>query len=84
MAFKSGGGLVRVVAGKVIINQQPQQGTLPETSAQPVFIDVMLAANETVELAFKTDNTAVVFVYKGATDLVASRHLGVYGSGNIL
>jgi redox-sensitive bicupin YhaK (pirin superfamily) len=80
----SGGGKVRVIAGKVTIDQQLQRGPLPEISTQPVFLDVQLAANETVELSFSTENTAMVYVYKGATDSIAARQLGVYASGSTL
>jgi hypothetical protein len=80
----SGGGKVRVIAGKVTIDQQLQRGPLPEISTQPVFLDVQLSANEAVELSFSTENTAVVYVYQGATDLIASRQLGVYASGSTL
>jgi hypothetical protein len=78
------GGMVRVIAGKVHINQQPQQGPLPDISTQPVFIDVQLGPNETVELSFKSDNTAMVYAYKGGTDVIAQRKLGIYTSGNRL
>ena len=80
----SDGGMVRVIAGKVTINQQSLQGPLPETSTQPVLLDVQLTANETVELSFSTENPALVYVYKGATDLVTSRQLGMYTNGNAL
>ena len=79
-----GGGKVRVIAGKVTINQQPQQGPLPELSTQPVFLDVQLATNETIELSFNEQNPALVYVYKGATNSIASRQLGVYASGSTL
>ncbi|MEH6358509.1 MAG: pirin family protein [Pseudomonadales bacterium] len=78
------GGMVRVIAGNVTINQQSLQGSLPEISTQPVFLDVQLAANETAELSFNTENTALVYVYKGATDLMTSRQLGIYANGNTL
>lgn len=80
----AGGGEIRVIAGKVTIHQQVLQGPLPETSTQPVFLDVQLTANETVELSFSNANTAMVYVYKGATDLIASRQLGIYASGSTL
>jgi redox-sensitive bicupin YhaK (pirin superfamily) len=80
----SDGGSVRVVAGDVTVDQKRQRGPLPEISTLPVFMDVQLLANETVELSFNTENTAMVFVYQGATDLIASRELGVYGSGSTL
>jgi len=79
-----GGGRVRVIAGNVMINQQPQQGPLSEISTQPVFLDVRLAANETVELSFSKENPAMAYVYKGATDLMTSRQLGIYADGSTL
>lgn len=78
------GGMVRVIAGRVTINQQSRQGLLPATSTHPVFLDVQLAANETVQLSLNTENPALVYAYKGATDLVASRQLGIYANGRIL
>ncbi|WP_319783586.1 pirin family protein [Oceanisphaera sp. IT1-181] len=80
----STGGMVRVIAGNVTINQHVQQGPLPEISTQPVFIDVQLTGNETVELSFNADNSVLVYVYKGATDLIGSRQLGIYAKGNTL
>lgn len=78
------GGLVRVIAGEVSINHQALQGPLPEISTQPVLLDVQLVANKTVELSFSTDNPALVYVYNGATDMLTSRQLGSYTSGNML
>jgi redox-sensitive bicupin YhaK (pirin superfamily) len=78
------GGRVRAIAGNVTINQQPQQGRLPEISTQPVFLDVQVIANETVEFSFNTKNPALVYVYKGATDLMTSRQLGIYANGSTL
>ena len=79
-----GGGVVRVIAGKVTINHQSLRGALPEISTQPVFIDMQLAANETVELSFSTENPAIVYVYQGATDLIALRQVGIYDTGSSL
>lgn len=78
------GGMVRVIAGNVTINQQSLQGPLPEISTQPVLLDVQLAANETVELSFNTENPALVYAYKGETDLITSRQLGIYANGSTL
>jgi redox-sensitive bicupin YhaK (pirin superfamily) len=79
-----GGGIVRVIAGKVAINQQTQRGPLPEISTQPVFLDVQLEPNETVELCFNSKNPALVYVYQGATDAIASRQMGLYANGSAL
>jgi redox-sensitive bicupin YhaK (pirin superfamily) len=78
------GGMVRVIAGSVTINQQSLRGPLPDISTHPVFLDVQLAANETVELSLKTENQIMVYAYKGATDLIASRQLGIYANGKKL
>lgn len=64
----SGGGIIRIIAGKVTVDQQLQQGPLQGVSTQPIFLDVQLTASESVELSFSTDNTVMVYVYKGATD----------------
>ncbi len=79
-----GGGLVRVVAGEVVIDQQSLRGPLPEISTQPVFLDIQLEPNESVELDFNIENPAVVYVYKGATDSIMSRQMGLYAGGRAL
>lgn len=79
-----GGGSVRVIAGNINVNHQVLRGPLPDISTQPVFLDVRLTANETVELSFRETGAALVYVYKGSTDEVVSRQLGVYGSGESL
>jgi redox-sensitive bicupin YhaK (pirin superfamily) len=88
------GGVVRVIAGQVVINQQlsnqqsinqkPLTGPLPEISTQPVFFDVQLEPNESVELSFNAENPALVYVYSGATDTIASRQMGIYAKGRAL
>ena len=80
----SNGTMVRVIAGSVTINQQSLRGPLPEISTHPVMLDVQLTANETVELSLDTENQALVYAYKGATDLIASRQLGIYANGTKL
>jgi redox-sensitive bicupin YhaK (pirin superfamily) len=78
------GGLVRVIAGTVKINQQTLQGPLPEISTQPVFLDVRLSARERVELSFNAEHRALVYVYNGDTDRIRSRQLGIYRNGSTL
>ena len=78
------GGMVRVIAGTVLVNQQTLQGPLPDISTQPVFLDVQLAANQTVELSFNEENPALVYVYKGETDAIKSRQVGIYQNGSVL
>lgn len=78
------GGLVRVIAGTVAINQQPARGPLPDISTKPVFLDVQLTANETVEITFDNQNPVLVYVYSGETNLIKSRQLGIYKTGKTL
>ena len=76
--------VVRVIAGQVTINQKLLQGPVTEESTQPVFVDVQLAANESVELEFNDQNPALVYVYSGATDTINARQMGLYGKGSAL
>ena len=80
----SKGGMVRVIAGTVTVNQQSLRGPLPDSSTHPVLIDVQLAPNETIELSLSVENRALVYAYKGATDLIATRQLGIYANGREL
>ncbi|MEH6442686.1 MAG: pirin family protein [Oceanospirillaceae bacterium] len=78
------GGLVRVIAGAINIDQQAYQGPLPKSSAQAVFLDVQLKPNESIDLSFAENNPAVVYVYRGYTDSVNKRQLGIYSTGETL
>ena len=78
------GGIVRVIAGTVMVDQKSLRGPLPEISTHPVLLDVQLTANETVELSLDTENQVMVYAYKGATDLITSRQLGIYANGKKL
>jgi redox-sensitive bicupin YhaK (pirin superfamily) len=78
------GGMLRVIAGNVTVNQQLLQGPLAQTSTQPVLLDIQLTANESVDLAFNAKNPAQVYAYNGETDLLVTRQLGIYGKGKIL
>jgi redox-sensitive bicupin YhaK (pirin superfamily) len=85
----SEGGILRVIAGSVTVNQQLLQGSLAQASTQPVLLDGRLAANQSVDLAFNADNPAQVYIYKGAickgtTELIAKRQLAIYGKGKKL
>ena len=77
-------GLLRVIAGEVSCQQQTLQGPLPQSSTEPVLLDVKLAANESIALDFNKDHKAMVYVYKGATDSIESRQLGIYDRGDTL
>jgi redox-sensitive bicupin YhaK (pirin superfamily) len=57
---------------------------LPEISTQPVFLDVQLEPDETIELSFNSENPALVYVYQGATDVIATRQMGHYAKGSSL
>jgi redox-sensitive bicupin YhaK (pirin superfamily) len=78
------GGIVRVIAGSVTLDEQSLRGALPEISTHPALLDVQLTADETVELSLNTENQVMVYAYKGATDLIASRQLGIYANGKKL
>jgi len=83
------GGLVRVIAGEVTLSQTQSSekvlsGPIPVMSTQPVLIDVKLPAHDTAKLSFNEDNPAWVYVYKGSTDQVQSRNLGIYQQGRTL
>jgi hypothetical protein len=78
------GGKVRVIAGDVTIDTVLVQGQIAEATTQPVLLDVQLLPNETVELQFNGEYSANTYLYKGKTDLLAERELGLYGKGESL
>ena len=78
------GGEVRVIAGDVRIDDVVQQGQIVNASTQPVFLDIKLLAGESVKLDFDSSQLAQVYVYKGNTDSLMTRELGVYAEGDSL
>ena len=78
------GGEVRVIAGDVRIDDVVQQGQIVNASTQPVFLDTKLLAGESVKLDFDSSQLAQVYVYKGNTDSLMTRELGVYAEGDSL
>jgi hypothetical protein len=75
---------VRVIAGKVLVNEQPMLGLLPDISTQPVLLDVQLEPNEAVELSFNIENPALAYIDQGATDAISSPQVGIYRRGKVL
>jgi hypothetical protein len=78
------GGHVRVIAGDVTIDNVVVQGQIREATTQPVLLDVQLLPKESVELLFNAEYSANTYLYKGKTDLLAERELGIYGKGESL
>jgi redox-sensitive bicupin YhaK (pirin superfamily) len=80
----SGGGKVRLIAGDVAVGDQQLSGVLPPLTTEPVLMDVQLAPGETVELSFKAGNSALVYIYKGQSDVLKQGQMGIYSSGDQL
>jgi hypothetical protein len=78
----SSGGRVRVIAGDVKVDGYSLTGPLANRSTVPVFMDVQLAATESVELSIDASNPVLVYVYKGSTDLLKAGQMAAYGRGD--
>jgi len=59
-------------------------GPLPERSTSPVLADLQLQAGEQTALHFAGEQTALVYVYSGATTELSQGQLGVYSRGEAL
>ena len=84
-----GGGNVRIIAGDVTVNELQFTGVAPAQTTEPVLVDSQLSPNETVELWFKAEYPALVYVYAGSVkqenkDLLQQRQMGIYSSGDRL
>lgn len=84
------GGLMRVIAGRIKLEQDNGKegilltGPITEKTTQPVFVDVMLAANETIKLSFNEACPAIVYIYEGATKELKRYDVGLYEKGSTL
>jgi redox-sensitive bicupin YhaK (pirin superfamily) len=82
------GGLVRVVAGNLKVNGVTAEGPLPKLSTEPLMLDVLLNASESVELSFNKLNPTLVYVYSGSLNQsegeLNMRQMGVFSEGERL
>lgn len=86
--FEADGVEVRAVAGEVEINAQSQtkklSGALPEFITEPVFLDVVIAANGEVDLSFNSAYPAQVYVYQGNEARIKFGEMGLFAAGEYL
>lgn len=68
----------RVIAGEVMINGISLSGAAPESKRQPLLIDVELSPDTELPLEFHNKGNTLVYVYKGNTQQLRQRELGVY------
>lgn len=92
----SSGGLITVIAGKITVENNLINGPLPELSTNPVFMDVQLNANESVDLVFNQDNPALVYAYEGylhkpassefknGNDKITPKQMAIFSKGETL
>ena len=77
-------GRLSVIAGEVGIDGEVLNGPMQGLSTEPVVLDVELGARDVMDLELSRDNRAFVYVYRGSTDQLQQRELGVYSSGSNL
>jgi quercetin 2,3-dioxygenase len=75
---------VFVIAGEVEIGDQELAGPMQGLSTQPVLLDVELRAQGNIDIGIANDNRVLVYVYRGATEQLRQRELGVYTAGSNL
>ena len=78
------GNDVRVIAGKIGIEDTSLTGCLPTMATRPLLADVAVAPEEEIVLDVGDYEQVLVFVYAGASTELKSKHLGIYGSGEKL
>ena len=72
----AGGGKARVIAGRV----GGASGAVRDIYADPVYLDVVLAAGETFEQAIPAGHTGILYVYRGEVSVGGKR----FGSGAVV
>ncbi|MEZ5572508.1 MAG: pirin family protein [Halioglobus sp.] len=75
---------VSVIAGEATVDGRAMTGPIAGLSTAPLLLDIQLAANQQVEIALNGDNRAQVYVYRGSTDALRRRELGVYSADTVL
>jgi len=78
------GALLRAIAGEIKVASKTITGLLPEMKSKPVFLDLTLAANASIELSFNSNCPAMVYIYAGASTELAHRRMGFYSEGDSL
>ncbi len=82
--LKLNNGRVRVIAGDICVNGQALSGTLADRSTEPVFVDIELAANESIELTVDPENPLAVYLYAGESNDLKQGQLGIYSTGEAM
>jgi redox-sensitive bicupin YhaK (pirin superfamily) len=72
----AGGGKARVIAGRV----GGASGAVRDIYADPVYLDVVLAAGETFEQAIPAGHTGILYVYRGEVSVGGKR----FGNGAVV
>jgi len=83
------GGKMQVIAGEVAYKGQMTTGALTmltpaPMSTEPLFLDIELHSNESIELKFKPEQSPLVYVYQGATTELETQQMGLYSEGETL
>jgi len=77
-----GGGIARVIAGKVKQQGQWVTGPIEQPTTLPTIFDIALEANMTLALSIDPAHTGLVHVYEGATEQLSQDQMGVYEQGS--
>lgn len=80
------GGLVKVIAGKVQIDNQTVAGPIQGLSTELLFLDVQIRAGECFSLPIPDSHNAFIYAYEGfvkiGTDFLATHAVGVLSEGD--
>ncbi|GGC87947.1 pirin family protein [Halopseudomonas salina] len=85
-----GGGLARVIAGRLSITTQPVHGPITGKTSEPLYADLQMIPAEHCDLPVPAHLNAMLYVYEGAIELdgreksvsLQAGHLGRLGDGN--
>jgi redox-sensitive bicupin YhaK (pirin superfamily) len=84
------GGYIKVIAGDYVSDTQTITGAVTGVTTQPLYLDVSLSPQQSLNIPLTTQHTALVYVYKGelaigaAADLLTAGQLGQLRNGDNL
>jgi len=78
------GVIVRVIAGDLSVDGRKTSGVINGLTTEPVYLDISLPAQASVQLDLTASHRVLVFVFEGQTDQLRTRQMGAYGTGEEL
>lgn len=67
------GGMLKLIAGTLVVNGQAHRGVVPDRSTQPIYADIHLASGASLTLPVPETHNGMLYLYEGDANLGDAR-----------